>query len=103
MLPILIPEAFTANICQKFITTIKSIKLDTDWIICISEHTKHDFCAYTGMNPDKVFVTPLAAGNHFYTVTNLDYITTVRKRYQLSDSPYLLSLCTLEPRKTLTF
>jgi glycosyltransferase involved in cell wall biosynthesis len=103
LLPILTPHNFTQNICTKFNSIIQSIDLKKDWIICISENTKQDFCNYTGMNPERVFVTPLAASDNFYPVTDSATINQKLAQYQIPPKPYFLSLCTLEPRKNLSF
>ena len=101
LLPILTPHNFTQNICSKFKTIINSIDRHQEWITCISEHTKQDFCNHTGMNPERVFVTPLAASDNFYPVTDSQIISQKLRQYQIPEQPYLLSLCTLEPRKNL--
>ena len=103
LLPILTPQNFTKNICSKYKSIINSIDRHQDWITCISENTKQDFCNYTGMNPERVFVTPLAASDNFYPITDLEVIFQKLKQYQIPTQPYLLSLCTLEPRKNLNF
>ncbi|WP_013325273.1 glycosyltransferase family 4 protein [Gloeothece verrucosa] len=103
LIPILNPEKFTQNKYRQFLNIIDSINKQQDWITCISENTKQDFCNYTGMNPDRVFVTPLAAAQHFYPVDNLEIIIDCLKKYKIPNQPYLLSLCTLEPRKNLSF
>ena len=103
MIPVLNPQLFTAKIHKTFIATLNSINCDRDWIICISEHTKQDFCNYTGMSSDRVFVTPLAAANHFYPVSDSQIISSKLQRYDIPSRPYLLSLATLEPRKNLSF
>lgn len=103
LLPILTPHNFTHNIRSKFKTIIDSIDRHQDWITCISENTKQDFCNYTSMNPERVFVTPLAASDNFYPVTDAEIISQKLKEYQIPAQSYLLSLCTLEPRKNLNF
>jgi glycosyltransferase involved in cell wall biosynthesis len=103
LLPILTPHNFTQNSRSRFKSIINSIDRHQDWITCISENTKHDFCNYTGMNPERVFVTPLAASDNFYPVTDLEIICQKLRQYQIPEQPYLLSLCTLEPRKNLSF
>lgn len=102
MIPILFPQFFTPKIVWKFKKNLESIDLNQDWVICNSQHTKNDFCNYTGMSSDRVFITPLAAGKQFHPVTDDAAIAQVLQRYQIS-SPYLLSLATLEPRKNLSF
>lgn len=103
LIPLLKPDTFTQGIRDKFTAIINSINIHQDWIICISDHTKQDFCQYTGMTPERVFVTPLAASNTFYPVTNSQLITQTKIKYTIPPEPYLLSLCTLEPRKNLKF
>lgn len=103
MIPFQNPENFNLDIYRKFQAIITSIEIDKDFVICISENTKLDFCNYTGMNPNRVFVTPLAAAEHFYPVTNSETIDSTLQRYQIPNAPYLLSICTLEPRKNLSF
>jgi glycosyltransferase involved in cell wall biosynthesis len=103
LIPVLDSHKFTQNIYDKYLKMIASIDLDRDWVTCISENTKNDFCNYTGMNPARVFVTPLAAAAHFFPVNNKNIIRETIKKYQIPDRPYLLSLCTLEPRKNLSF
>lgn len=103
MIPVLHPEFFTAKIHRRFVTTLNSIDYKKDWIICISESTKNDFCNYTGMNPERVFVTPLAASEYFHPVIDQGAIAATLQRYGIPSSPYLLSLSTLEPRKNLGF
>jgi len=103
LLPILSPHNFTQNSRSRFKSIINSIDRYQDWITCISENTKQDFCNYTGMNPERVFVTPLAASENFYPVTDTEIISQKLKQYLIPTQPYLLSLCTLEPRKNLNF
>ncbi len=103
LIPQLFPDFVTKKVFDRGLKILDSIDKNQDWIICISEHTKQDFCNYLGMNPEQVFVTPLAASDNFYSVNNLQIISQIQKRYGISKSPYLLSLCTLEPRKNLSF
>jgi glycosyltransferase involved in cell wall biosynthesis len=101
LIPVLFPEFVVATVYQRTIDMLRSIDIKKDWIICISEQTKQDFCRYTGMNADRVFVTPLAAANHFMPVQNISYIRSVLEKCKIPNSPYILSLCTLEPRKNI--
>lgn len=101
LIPLLFPEFFVPRVNQRAIDIIKSLDIQRDWVICISEHTKRDFCKYSGMNSERVFVTPLAAANYFYPVESSQHIKNILVKYKAPTSPYLLSLCTLEPRKNL--
>lgn len=101
LIPILFPKFVIPVVHRRCVATLKSIDLNRDWVICISEHTKQDFCNYTGMNPDRVFVTPLAAADFLQPVRDKEVISSVLQRYGIQP-PYLLSLATLEPRKNLS-
>ena len=101
LIPLLFPKFFVPRVNQRAIDIIKSIDIHRDWVICISEHTKQDFCKYSGMDSARVFVTPLAAANYFYPAKDSQHIEKVLVKYNIPTNPYLLSLCTLEPRKNL--
>ncbi len=101
LIPVLLPEYFKHS--GHMTEVLRSIDHDT-WILCISEATKNDFCAYTnmqGFDPDKLFVTPLAASGNFFPCSDTHELSRVREKYGLPETPYLLSICSLEPRKNL--
>ena len=102
LIPLLYPKLFISSVYKRTVDLFNSIDIERDWIICISEHTKKDFCLYTGMSQKRVFVVPLAAAAHFYPVCDEVAIQTVLRKYGVSATPYILSLCTLEPRKNLS-
>jgi glycosyltransferase involved in cell wall biosynthesis len=99
MIPLLQPNSFDNSISQYFPKIINSIDRDQDWVICVSESTKNDFCNIAKMPSERVFVTPLAASNNFYMQTDVDKIQSVRKKYGIPNGKYILALSTLEPRK----
>lgn len=71
-------------------------------ITTVSDATKADLCAYTGIDPARVTTIHLAASpDLFYPVSDAPTIQNVRDAYGLSDAPYLLSLATVEPRKNV--
>ena len=100
MIPVLFPEYLEPQINKNFTNIIRSIRPD-DWVIAISESTKNDFCDFLKFDPSRVFVTPLAASEMFYRCTDTGKNAAVRKRYHIPEGPYVLSLCTLEPRKNI--
>lgn len=101
--PILYPHLCSKRTLQQFHRILSSIDIHRDWITCISEATKRDFCEYTGMDSDRVFVAPLAASDRFKPVPFSSATQQVLDRYHIANSQYLLSLATLEPRKNLDF
>ncbi|KAM3096031.1 glycosyltransferase family 4 protein [Phormidesmis sp. 146-35] len=103
LIPIKFPQYFKYRESRHLSNAIARIRKDRDYVICISEATKQDFCEISSMNPDRVFVVPLAASEAFYPVVDDATIALTTQKYQIPKSPYILSLATLEPRKNLDF
>ena len=78
---------------------------ETDYCFAISECTKRDFMRFNPRLKDNhISVLPLAADEKFYHETDAFKRTAVRKKYGIPlDKRYILSLCTIEPRKNLGF
>ena len=95
------PQFMSDDIILFMNSVLQSIDVDRDWVACISEFTKHEFCEFTGMSPDRVFVTPLAAAKYFRPVDDAESIMSARQQYGIPEGPYLLSLAALQPRKNL--
>ena len=96
------PELFEATVSVFLTQTLKSLSSE-DFSLCISECTKNDLCNYRpDLKPERIFVTPLGASDNFRPCTDANAISAVKKKYGIPlDAEYLLSLCTLEPRKNL--
>jgi glycosyltransferase involved in cell wall biosynthesis len=102
LIPILYPNLFEDNNEENLKRTLKSITPE-DFVICVSNSTKNDLCNYLkNLNPERVFVTHLAAASDvFYPCSNPEQIVRVRNKYHIPNATYILSLCTLEPRKNI--
>jgi len=102
LIPILYPKFFEQGVIDAIQEMLNSITTET-WILCISNSTKHDLLNYMGnkVNKDRVLVTDLAASDLFYPSTNKFHNEFIRKKYNIRNTPYILSLCTLEPRKNI--
>ncbi len=66
-------------------------------LITISESSKRDIVERLHVPPERITVTPLAAGKEFRPATPLEQ-ERIRQTYRLPD-PFLLSVGTIEPRK----
>jgi glycosyltransferase involved in cell wall biosynthesis len=76
--------------------------LPGDFVIANSRATADDVSALLGIRPERIFVTPFAASEEvFYREESTERIEAAKARYGIPTGPYLLSLCTLEPRKNL--
>ncbi|MGF1570735.1 MAG: glycosyltransferase family 4 protein [Nodosilinea sp.] len=103
LIPVLYPEFTSKKIHQTFQGILSSLDTAQDWVICDSQNTRNDLCSYLSIDPNRVFVTPLAADDHFFPINNKHEIDAVLNQHRIPLHPYLLSLCTLEPRKNLVF
>jgi glycosyltransferase involved in cell wall biosynthesis len=81
---------------------LESLTPDTN-VICISESTRRDLCNLsTKVNPERVFVTHLAASAMFHPCLEPEAVAHVRQKYGIPEGGcYFLSVCTLEPRKNI--
>lgn len=100
LIPFICPQYCHHSAPDFMKTVLNSIKDDT-FVICVSEATKRDLLSYMPLlDPEKVFVTYLAAGNHFYPCNDDSQINMVRKKYKIPiEGEYLLALGALQPRK----
>ena len=73
-----------------------------DWVLCNSHTTRDALLTQADCDSAKVFVTQLAAADHFRPETRPEVLAAARARYGIPpDVPYFLSVCTLERRKNL--
>ena len=104
-IPLLFPEYYPKIKTGKYWYNylIKYIKTDNKCrYFSNSESTKRDFVRLLGINPDNITVAPLAVSDNFYNEKNAVKIKKICTKYGIPESKkYVLSLCTLEPRKNL--
>ena len=95
------PELFEANLAILMRQVMGSLT-SADWVLCISEATRRDLLAYRpDLDPARVLVTYLAAADHFRPDLRADQWPSLKRKYNLPDEPYALTLSTLEPRKNI--
>lgn len=75
----------------------------TDWVVCVSEHTRRDFLDHSGHPAERAVVIHNGV-NHdiFHPVNAPDEIRAVRERFGLGDRPFVLTLSSLAPHKNLS-
>lgn len=101
LIPILHPEYFRFNE-QKLIRRLLDSIDENTWITAISQATKNDLCNHLPMlDPNRVFVTKLAASAMFYPCFDEKEKIRVRNKFGIPEGEYVLSLSTLEPRKNI--
>jgi glycosyltransferase involved in cell wall biosynthesis len=102
VLPLIYPQFFEHGEEHAFKAIVGSVR-PTDWVLCNSENTRNDLCEYfPKLDRSRMCVTLLAADpDLFYLCCDQEKLAAVRKRYSLPEGPYVLSVCTIEPRKNL--
>lgn len=102
MIPSLFPEVTEERFVALHDAVLRSIDTERDWVMCVSESTRRDFLTITGMSEERTFVVPLAASAElFRPESDTARLESVLARYGIAGARYVLSLCTLEPRKNL--
>lgn len=102
IIPLLHPEYFGESFVDDFKSIMASFSPEKDFLFAISECTKRDICAWFDMDPERVFVTPLAAATDlYYPVQDKEELAKVRTKFSIPDGRYFLTLATVEKRKNL--
>jgi glycosyltransferase involved in cell wall biosynthesis len=101
MIPVTKPEWVPPQLSEEFRKVIASIDLNSDWVFTISDYTRDEFLAWTGMASDRVRTVPLAADSLFHNVEDPGLIESARARYGIPGGPYILSLAAFQPRKNI--
>jgi len=95
------PELFESQVVTQMQQVLASLT-PADWVVCISEATRGDLLAFRpDLDPAHVSVTHLAAAEHFRPDFREDDWPALKRKYNLPDQPYALTLSTLEPRKNI--
>lgn len=101
LIPVLLPQFVPQHSVQLQSRMLRMLK-PQDRCICISEATKNDLCRFTGLSPERAYVSHLAADpGIFYPFTDIQRQVEIRQKYNIGTVPYILCLCTLEPRKNI--
>ncbi|MEX8548567.1 MAG: glycosyltransferase family 4 protein [Mucilaginibacter sp.] len=102
LIPILHPQYFKDDASQLHVKgSIESIQKN-GYFFCVSNSTKNDLCTLFSIEPERVFITPLAASkDRFYQSTDRVKNESVKEKYNMGNKNYFLSLSTLEPRKNI--
>jgi glycosyltransferase involved in cell wall biosynthesis len=101
MIPVIRPDWVPVGLTREFERVLASIDTSTDWVVTISEHSRKEFLAWTGMTPERVRAIPLAGDETFRLAESPEAVAAVRRRYAIPPGPYVLSVAAQQPRKNL--
>jgi glycosyltransferase involved in cell wall biosynthesis len=95
------PEFFTARDRLLLGTLVPWSLKKAARVITDAEHTKEDLVRVYKVPSEKIDLIPLAVEPRFCTLDRSACIREVAKRHSLGDSPYVLYVGTLQPRKNV--
>lgn len=94
------PEHRGQKVADYYLKRTKLAIEKSDKLIAVSHATKNDLIEKLSVPPQKIQVIHEASSAEFQAEKTENQIKQVQKKYHLPDN-YILSVCTLEPRKNL--
>src|SRR5205807_8524101 len=95
-----LPETFNRRSWMQLRLTVRRTARRAAHIITVSEYSRQDILNTYRIPSDQITVTPEAASEKFFPVTDAIELKAVRETYGI-ERDYILSLCSIQPRKNL--
>ena len=95
-----LPETFNRRSWMQLRLTVRRTARKAAQIITVSEFSRQDICNRYRIPSERITVTPEAASEKFFQVTDGNELKTVRENYGI-ERAYIFSLCSIQPRKNL--
>jgi glycosyltransferase involved in cell wall biosynthesis len=70
-------------------------------VLTISRSSQKDITRFLGVDKSKIDITPCAVDARFFQPVSAAQIKTTRRKYNLGEAPYILSVGVLQPRKNV--
>ena len=100
LIPYVMPETVGKGYLKKFLMEMPRIIELADAIITVSSYSKNDILRFFPINPEKIFVTPLAASKK-YTPLDSVYCKTFLREHYMINKPFILYIGGFSPRKNV--
>ena len=95
-----LPETFNRRSWMQLRLTVRRTARKAAQIITVSEYSRRDISNRYRIPSERITVTPEAASEKFFQVTDENELKTVRENYGI-ERDYIFSLCSIQPRKNL--
>jgi len=95
-----LPETFNRRSWMQLRLTVRRTAKKAAQIITVSEYSRQDIINTYKIPSERITVTPEAASEKFFPVTDESELKTIRKTYGVGRD-YIFSLCSIQPRKNL--
>jgi glycosyltransferase involved in cell wall biosynthesis len=96
-----LPQTFKRRSRAQLRLTVRRTARAASQVIVPSQHTRRDITETYKIEPERIYVTPLAAAAHFAPVRNEKELKLVCERYKI-EGDYILTVGSIQPRKNLT-
>lgn len=100
IIPIDCPEWFSRRFAALHSWLVPRLVQRVRHVVTVSEYTRQRLIERFGMRADRVTAIPNGVGEEYYRRSSAD-VARMRRELSIPDGDYVLSVCSLEPRKNL--
>lgn len=101
--PLMLPPGLTSRQQVGITTRILRSIAPSDWVACVSEHTRRDFLGFSGHPEDRAVVIPNGVDHGvFFPVQDPAVLDAARTRFDIGRRPFVLTLSSLSRHKNLS-
>ena len=100
LIPYIMPETVGKGYLTKFLLEMPQIIERSNAIITVSEYSKKDILRFFPIDPQKIFVTPLAAALKYKPLDKLKCKEFLKNKYNIA-KPFILYIGGFSPRKNV--
>ncbi len=100
LIPYIMPETVGRGYLLKFLKEMPSIIENSSGILTVSQHSKEDILRFFPIDPDKIYVTPLAADSKYTPLNKSKCKEYIKVKYGI-DKPFLLYIGGFSKRKNV--
>ncbi|AEB76986.1 glycosyltransferase family 4 protein [Clostridium botulinum] len=101
LIPYIMPETVGKGYLLKFLKEIPSIIQNADGILTVSEYSKKDILKFFPIDPNRIFVTPLAADKIYKPLEKGICKSLLKEKYNINN-PFILYLGGFSARKNVS-